>query len=505
VSLSKTVIVNYLGFGWTALISLALVPLYVRILGIEAYALVGLFGVIMAWLGLLDLGMTATMSREMARFRGGALSVQEIRDLLRSVELLCGGVALAIAAVMLASSGFIVAHWLKLQSLPFPTAHQAMLMMSLVVALRFCETIYRSALVGLHRQIWLSAATALLATLRHGGVLPVIMFIDRSLSAFFIWQALVSLLTVFLFGYQVHRSIPSTSRRSRFSLAALNQVRGFAGGAFGITLMVLFLNQIDKVILSRMLPLDMFGYYMFAWSTVSVLYLVVTPIIQAVYPTMVSLVSRSEERSVARIYQSAAQLITATLLPLAVLFIVFAEPLILAWSGDVVLAREAAPLLRWLAVGSFLNGLTQLPYHLQLAHGWTALALRINGVAAVVLVPALLWVVPIEGAVGAAKLWAGFNLVYLIAIAGFTHRRVLSEEFWPWVAHAVMIPVAVVAALIPAAWALQPQNGSARLAWVGFLALIAIAAAAAAVFASPALRRRAMASLQRVARSADGA
>ena len=56
--LKRNLIANYLGQGWTALMGLAFVPLYIQYLGIEAYGLIGLFAVLQAWLALLDMGLT---------------------------------------------------------------------------------------------------------------------------------------------------------------------------------------------------------------------------------------------------------------------------------------------------------------------------------------------------------------------------------------------------------------------------------------------------------------
>ena len=56
--LKRNLIANYLGQGWTALMGLAFIPLYINYLGIEAYGLIGLFAVLQGWLVLLDLGMT---------------------------------------------------------------------------------------------------------------------------------------------------------------------------------------------------------------------------------------------------------------------------------------------------------------------------------------------------------------------------------------------------------------------------------------------------------------
>ena len=66
-SVRRNAIANFVGQGWTALIGLAFIPIYIRLLGIEAYGLVGVFAVLQSWLAILDLGLTPTLSREMAK------------------------------------------------------------------------------------------------------------------------------------------------------------------------------------------------------------------------------------------------------------------------------------------------------------------------------------------------------------------------------------------------------------------------------------------------------
>ena len=78
--LKRNLIANYLGQGWTAIMGLVFIPLYIKYLGIESYGLIGLFGVLQAWLSLLDMGMTPTLSREMARFTAGTHSAASIRE-----------------------------------------------------------------------------------------------------------------------------------------------------------------------------------------------------------------------------------------------------------------------------------------------------------------------------------------------------------------------------------------------------------------------------------------
>ena len=63
-SLKRNVIANYTSQIYTVLIGLAVVPIYLRTMGAEAYGLIGIFGMLQGWLQLMDMGLSSTLSRE---------------------------------------------------------------------------------------------------------------------------------------------------------------------------------------------------------------------------------------------------------------------------------------------------------------------------------------------------------------------------------------------------------------------------------------------------------
>ena len=466
--LKRNLVANYLGQGWTALMGLAFVPLYIQYLGIEAYGLIGLFAVMQAWLSLLDLGMTPALGREMARFTGGAHTPQSIRDLLRSLEVICFSLAALIALGVWGASGYLASDWLQAKQLPPGVVAQAISIMALVAALRFCEGLYRGSLVGLQRQVWYNSVNAALATLRHAGAVPLLIWVSPTLEAFFCWQAAVSVITLGGLAASVYRVLPTAPAPAKFSVEAVAGVWKFAGGMLGITVLVLLLTQVDKILLSRLLLLEDFGYYTLAATVASALSMLIGPITQAIYPRMVELTTRNDQAGLAAVYHQGAQLVTV-LTALAVLLLsFFAGGVVFLWSGNSSLAAQTAPILSVLVVGYFLNGLMWMPYQCQLAHGWTSLTLKVNSVAVIVLVPALFWVVPHYGAVGAAWVWVILNAGYVLISIHFMHRRLLPDEKWRWYFNDLALPMAGALAVGLLARRFQPDDLS-RISWLVFV------------------------------------
>lgn len=477
--LKRNIIANYLGQGWSAIMGLAFVPLYIQYLGMEAYGLIGLFAVMQAWLSLLDMGMTPTLNREMARFSAGEHSPQSIHDLLRSLEIICACLALIIALSVWVASDYLASDWLKADKLPSTVVAQAISVMALVVALRFIEGIYRGSLFGLQRQVWYNGVNAVIATLRNGGAVIVLASISPSIKAFFYWQAVVSLLSIGIFAMGVHRVLPRPPSRPRFSRLAIADIWKFASGMMAVTFLAILLTQVDKMLLSRLLPLESFGYYTLATSVAGMLYMIIGPVTTAFYPRFVELSIQENQVALINAYHQGAQLITLLISPAVILLSFFPEDIMYMWSGNVNLAANVAPILSIFVLGVFLNGLMQMPAQLQLAYGWVGLGIKTNIVAVTVLIPALFWVVPQYGVIGAAWIWVILNAGYVLIALQFMHRKLLAHEKWRWYFADVFFPSIGSIGVMLVVKQFHPESYQNRwdafyfLLLVGMLALLA--------------------------------
>jgi O-antigen/teichoic acid export membrane protein len=445
-SLKKNVAANYFGQGWQALMSFAFVPLYIKYLGMEAFGLIGIYAVLQAWLVLLDMGMKPALAREMARFTAGAHNAQSIRDLLRSIELIGIAVSGAITLGIWAASGWLATHWVTAKHLSPTVVAHAFAVMGLVTALRFIQDIYMSCCVGLQRQVEQNIVAGITATVRGLGVVALLAWVSPTITAFFLWQGLLSVITVVLFAGIVYRALPSAPRPARFSGPALMKIWRFAAGIVVLTFLSLLLTQVDKILLSRLLTLEAFGYYALAGVAANSLYALVGPITGALYPRFTELATTGDEATLCAVYHQGAQMVTVLMGSAAMVLIVFAYRILRLWTGNPLLAQEVAPLMAVMALGALLNGLIWIPYQMQLAYGWTSLGITINIVAVSLLVPAIFLVVPEYGAIGAARVWVVLNAGYLMLEIPLMHRRLIPAEKWRWYREDVAVPLAAAAA-----------------------------------------------------------
>jgi O-antigen/teichoic acid export membrane protein len=472
VSLKKNVVANFAGSAWIALMSLAFVPAYIRLMGVEAYGIVGVFASLMAMLAVLDLGLSQAMNREMARLSGAGDGANRLADTARTLEVIYWGIALLVAGAVALLANPIAYEWLNPDKLSRDTLRDALWVMAVVIGLRWPVAIYVGGLNGLQRQVSVNWLLALFATLQGAGALLVLWFIEPSVRAFFVWQAMVALLQVLSLRVVLWRCF-NASTPGVFKKDVLRDIWRFASGMTGIGIVSIVLTQLDKVLLSKLLSLTEFGYYTFAATVAGVMFRIIGPIFTAYAPRMTELVAKSDEAGLSKTYHQASQMMAVAILPAAFTIAFFSEGLLSLWTGDAAVVSNASKLISLLVLGNALNGLMHIPYALQLAYGWTKLALYQNVVAVVFLVPAVYWAVVKWGTLGAAGIWLLLNAGYFFISPHVMHQRLLSKEKWPWYWNDVCRPLFVSLFVVACFWGLLPADVSAwALALVGTGALL---------------------------------
>jgi O-antigen/teichoic acid export membrane protein len=455
--LKRNLVANFLGQTWVVAMGFAFVPLYIDYLGMESYGLIGVFSVMTAWLALLDLGMTPTLSREMARYTGGAHSAESIKDVLRTIEFVSMSIAATIAAAAFFFSDWFATEWFRVEQLPTHVVADAFTLMGCVAALRFVESIYRSCIVGLQRQVLFNVIQGTASTVRALGAVAVLAWGPSTIEAFFAWQAIVSLATLLVLKWTTYKSLPD-ARAGKFSLLAIRNIRQFATGMVGVTFLALLLTQVDKVLLSKLLSLSDFGYYSLAASVAGAYATLITPIVQTFSPRLNQHHAAGDIAALIGTFHTGAQLMTVVIGSTGAVLICFSDIFLRLWTSDPVLTNVTAPLLSLLVAGNLLNGLVWIPYQTQLAYGWLRPTIFINFISVVFLVPAILWTAPRYGGFGTAWIWVALNSAYLIISMQIMFARILKGEKQRWYVEdvffplgAAMVPVCLLRALLPPA------------------------------------------------------
>ena len=302
---------------------------------------------LMGMLAFLDLGLSQSMIREMARLSRDRGNANRMADTARTLEVIYWAIALCVVAVIVLLSNFIAYHWLNPEHLSRESLLEALWIMALVIGLRWPVAIYMGGLNGLQRQVLVNTLMAIFATLQGVGALAILWFIEPTIRAFFLWQALIALVQVVVLRIALWSSFP-TEHNGKFSKDVLHNIWRFAAGMTGISLVATILTQLDKVLLSKMLTLTEFGYYTFAATVAAVVYRIIGPVFTAYYPRLTELVSKGDQSGLVSAYHQGCQLMAVAILPATLVLAFFSKEILELWARNPdVVAHSSLLIVCW--------------------------------------------------------------------------------------------------------------------------------------------------------------
>jgi O-antigen/teichoic acid export membrane protein len=436
----QNIIATFSAKAWTALVSLAFIPIYIGFLGIEAYGLVGVYLSLTALASVFDFGLGATLSRELAKLSAHMTKALEMRHLVRTLEIVYWTLALLIAVVIILSASSLANYWVNTVELSRETVYEAAAIMGVAIALQFPFFLYSGGLMGLQQHVLLSQIAISTATVRSVGAALVLWLVEPTIQAFFLWQILISIIQTAICGGALWFRLPKAIGPGRFNKNIFRGVWRFAAGMTGISMLSVVLMQTDKLILSKMLSLEIFGYYTLAAVVAGGLYVFYGAVFSALFPRLSQLVAAGDEDEIVRLYHKTSQILAAGILPIAIVVALFSKEILLLWTRDPIIAERTHSILSLLVVGNALGGLMNPPFALQLAHGWTRLALIQNAVAIVILVPLIFVLTNYYGAEGAASVWLLLNAGYVVIGIQFMHVKLIRNEKLRWYIEDLLVP-----------------------------------------------------------------
>lgn len=452
------ILANLLGKGWVALVSVLFVPFFIRYLGVEAYGLVGFFITLQTVLLLLDFGFSTTLNRAISATRGTPIP-PEVTSLARKLEHVFIVFAVVILIAVLLFSPWFVAHWVVLDYLESSSVSFALRLMGFAIALQLPFMLYSGGLIGLGKQVGINIILAACATLRFGGALVVLM-VQPTIEAFFIWQVIATATQTLWARHVFFRGLRDRSAQHQLVVGVFHRHIGFAAGVGLTAALGVILTQLDKLLLSKLLSMEDYGYYMLAWTLSSMLFMLAGPIVTAYFPRLTAEVSAAGD-GVASAYHTGCQMLSVAVMPAGALLMIFPKEVLTLWLGNPVVVQQVEGVVVLLALGTLFNTLAQLPHALQLAFGRPLFGLYANALLVILVVPAIYFGVRHAGTMGAAWVWVALNAMYVVIGVPLMHMWLLRGHLLRWVGFDVLLPMAAAfsaALLIRQLLPLQPER-----------------------------------------------
>ena len=431
-SVKINIIANFCGNGWASLIGFIFIPYYIKYIGAEGFGLIGIFASLQVMFSLLDSGLSTTLNKELSRLSVLPKTAQKMRNIVKTIGSVYWLVAICIGLISVFLSPFLANHWVQPEELSIQTITYCFVLLSISMVFQFPSGFYSGGLLGLQRQVILNIIRIVFATLKSVGALLVLIFVSKSILAFFFWILIVSVFQTFTLKYFLWYYLPKGQSIAVFDKQELKNIKRFATGMLGISFTAVLLTQIDKVILSKILSLEQFGYYSIACSLGLLIYQIIGPITQSYFPKFTSLISQIKTEELKNTYHQASQLVSVLVLPATFILFFFSKELIFIWSKDLNFTENTWLITSIYAFGTGMNGLMNIPYVLTLSYGWTKLAFYQNIIFLIIMAPLTFFLALNYGAIGGAISWATINTLYFLVTPTLIHNKYLKGEVVNW-------------------------------------------------------------------------
>lgn len=490
ISLKKNIIASYLGQIYLILISISILPLYIKYMGAEAYGLVGFFTLLQSLFTLLDIGLVATISRETASYFGGATPRLQYLQLIRALKVIFYFTATIGAILLLILSDYIAFKWLDFNKLAAEEVVLAVRIMAIAVALRWLGGLYRGIINGSENLVLLNNINIFIATLKFIGVFASMYVFGFTPKVFFLHQlavVIMELCLLYIFSRPLIPKLDDSTSNIGWSIKPIKSVLNFALTVAFTSSIGVLISQTDKMVLSGILGLSDYGYFSMAVIVASGIMSISGPVSSALMPRMARLHAEKKETELIRVYRNSTQLITVVGGSAALTIAIFSNLLLFAWTGDAVIVGNTAPILSLYALGNTFFIIGAFAYYLQYALGNLKYHLIGNVLMAIMLIPTIIFAAKHYGGVGAGYTWMAINVIYLFVWVGFVHHKLRPGLHLQWLTKDflfILIPTAILLLMITCI----EINTENRLIAIGYLFLISTLALCCSAVMSSVIR-----------------
>lgn len=416
----KNIIANFAGRFWSILSNFLFVPIYIQFLGFESYSIISFTLVIAGLMAILDSGLTATLSREFARTDISNNEKINVFNTLQSSYLVI--ITLCIV-VLFFSSGLIARNWLNLNSYTPENLSLFLKVISFDIGFQLLLRFYVGGFLGLEKQIKANLYQILWGITRNGFVL-IVIWIVPSLLVFFIWQTASTIIFSIMIGVYLKYEL-SGNRVFRFKFSIdktiLRKIKKFAGGMFLVSIVSTLSTQLDKLVISKLLSIEILGYYTLAISLGTAILVLVNPISSAILPRFTALYSAGKGEDASYLFNIINRLVTIIIFSFMLNLFYFSKEILWIWTGDIKLVELSYRYIPVVAFGYAMLSLQVIPFNIAIANGYTKLNNQLGIINLIVALPGYWFAIKYYEAMGAAIVFAFiqtiFTFVYIYFIA----------------------------------------------------------------------------------------
>lgn len=353
------------------------------------------------------------------------------KSFFQSANTLYWGISILAVGGVILFTPWIVDNWIQLHSMEPSTAIQVIVVLALGTLINLPSSLYSSVLRAMEDMGYENIVTVASMAVRQFGLIALLLIGGNTMSAIW-WMTLCTIVPAGLLFIRLKRYFPwQVLLTFGWQQQIFRRNRETGGNMLAITILYMFRNQADKVVISAFLPIGFLGYYSFLSQTISRTGILQTAISTAALPRLSSSIGEGKQEYASGLHNKLEELQTFGMLPLyAALGFCLIPLLTYMFSAEVASAMLIPGII--LLIGSSLTNMSVVSTNFALASRRVDIITRTNIYAVVVTLPlsiALIYWYGITGAGISTLIGALFVALYQTPTI-YKECLGLSREIW---------------------------------------------------------------------------
>jgi len=439
--LTKNIIYNLLGQGLVLILGFVAVKYVFKQLGGDALGIIYFALSVNAVLcAIFGMGISSTTVREVSAYFDD--EPEYVCNLIRTFSFFYWFVYVLLAVIIYFGAPILVDKWINLKTMDVAMATQMLRILAISALLALPKSLYVSLFRGLQRMEFNNFIEVLSSGLRQFGIIVILAFGGGLLLVTY-WIAFSFAIGVLFYILAARRFFPWQSFLPFYHPQVVKRNLKYSSHMASISLLAIIQTQSDKLIVSKLMPVSLLGFYSFAYSIVSKATILTSAVADAAFPSFSSLFKANQRDIMMAQYRKLQDLICFGMVPLLAVIPFVALPLF-----SFIFNPEAAKMLllpvTFFSLGFYMNGTLNIPYVFSLAVGKPEISVKANFLALFIVLPVTVLLIYFFGLTGAAFSWIFYHLFsYSYAVPRFC-RECLKISVQEWYLHILRILILVI-------------------------------------------------------------
>lgn len=430
--LSKNIVYNLGGQLSVVIFGLFAVKFIFSDLGADALGIIYFTSMVNALiLVVLDLGISATTNREISTYND--TEPDYVRDLIRTGSFFYWTAFAILAVAMYLLAPFFVYKWIHLKTLDSNSAIYVLRILGIASLFALPQSLYVNIFKGIQRMEFNNMVNVAFTIFRQFGTI-LILAIGGNLYHVIYLYAASFILPIITYILIATRFFPFISFIPGYFKHVAKRNIAFASKLIVQTLLLAVYQQLDKLIISKMLPISVLGFYSFAYGNARKAAIVQNSIAVAAYPSFSSLYGKKDRKQLSRQYKLLQDIICfgnaiiMGVIPFVVLplFSYLFTPSV----GKLLLLPTVL-----ITIGLYINGTIRLPFILSISMGKPEIGIKNDSLSLLVVFPLSIFLIYKFGLIGAGlAIISRYLFAYVYAIPRYA-RECLGVKPMEWFVH----------------------------------------------------------------------